>query len=724
MNIFLKSSLYLFLIFLLSKSIYAQKVYDGIAVTNNDKPIEGVEIRIDGVTNAITDLNGNFKVHLKKGYDIKYVETEAVKQGFELSSFRLIDGKIKIVLIEKGIILKGKILDHNENAISGADVYIKGDQKNKTQSNHRGIFSLNISNNISIGSNTSFMVNEKTIPASGLSFKNQNKFVTITLPEADAKQIIAKQKKEDKQYKFKLISEEGKLLTRKKIIVNGKTYQTDFNGEVEVKMQSFAGSKVKVENYEITKLDSGGVRDIRVFVKANSDNTEQAITFTHELIAQRQALAKRSAELAGKVEGLINKYNSGNISEKEKKAIEIQLAKIETEIQQHELDFIANQEKTHDLIAQMRTAISFKDSINSLSSETIAQIKKEKDAIAQAKNDLELAKQKEQEEFRQNFIILSIIILCLLILAITFFFMVNRIRKQKVELMITKKELEHKVEEIEVQSENLKNLNKNISIKNKKITDSIRYAKNIQTAILPSENTLKNAFSSYFTLYYPKDIVSGDFYWCSHIKDEETGIEKTFIAAVDCTGHGVPGAFMSMIGNSLLNEIVNEKKIYDTEKVLEELDSGVKLALKQKETSNDDGMDVCLCAIEKIGGNVQLSFSGAKRPLFHISAASGELQVIKGDKRSIGGSIVKNVPFTKKIIKTQKGDKIYLTSDGLIDQNDISRRKLGSARVRELLKNTANQTLEEQKIEVEKILEDYKEGVEQRDDITLIGIEV
>ncbi len=166
--------------------------------------------------------------------------------------------------------------------------------------------------------------------------------------------------------------------------------------------------------------------------------------------------------------------------------------------------------------------------------------------------------------------------------------------------------LEQKVEE---RTEKLNESNEELKEKNDKITDSIRYAQTIQNAILPTESQLKDAFSNHFLLFRPKDIVSGDFYWLNQTE------EKTFIAVADCTGHGVPGAFMSMIGSSLLDDIVSEKKIHEPAMMLEMLHIGIRMGLKQEETDNDDGMDVCLCVISKnLDGTFTVEFAGAKTP--------------------------------------------------------------------------------------------------------------
>ena len=220
-------------------------------------------------------------------------------------------------------------------------------------------------------------------------------------------------------------------------------------------------------------------------------------------------------------------------------------------------------------------------------------------------------------------------------------------------------------------------------------------------------------------MFRPKDIVSGDFYKYSYIGGYH------FIIVVDCTGHGVPGAFMSMIGNSLLNEIINEKQIYEPAEILTQLNKGVISALNQEHTDNRDGMDVCLCRIEK-GENTKILFSGAKRDLIYYKASNNSLEFLKGERKSIGGNLsVRNLQkFTNQELNLSQGDVLYLTTDGFIDQNDKKRKRFGSKKFNNLLKDNAEKPLNEQKIILENALDEWQQGVEQRDDITVLGIKI
>lgn len=253
--------------------------------------------------------------------------------------------------------------------------------------------------------------------------------------------------------------------------------------------------------------------------------------------------------------------------------------------------------------------------------------------------------------------------------------------------------------------------------KNRKITDSIEYAKKIQKAILPTRDQLYQAIGEHFVLYKPKDIVSGDFYWCSSIN----GLHIAAIA--DCTGHGVPGGFLTIIGNMLINKIVLERKISSPSTILAELNEEMKKMLKQDSEQFDfksdsiDGMDIALI----LKSDSKVYFSGGKRPLY-IIRKSGEIERIKGDNCGIGGRQKKKAEFTEKEISIGKGDMVYMLTDGFVDQNNRYGEKYGSWRLEEMLKKIYTKSMEEQQYILEKELIVHMHGEEQRDDITIIGI--
>lgn len=254
-----------------------------------------------------------------------------------------------------------------------------------------------------------------------------------------------------------------------------------------------------------------------------------------------------------------------------------------------------------------------------------------------------------------------------------------------------------------------------IQNKNKKITESINYAKRIQNAILPNNRVIHRALPDSFILYKPRDVVSGDFPWYVQIKDD------IFIAAVDCTGHGVPGALLSLIGYFLLNDIVRSRKITEPGKILDLLDEGVTTTLRQDEDSTTkDGMDIGLCKINVSSREVE--YAGAHRPLY---IARGEtLEELKGNKFPIGGGIFKNqTNFTNHKVKLSKGDSIYFSSDGYPDQfGGPEGRKFGPKRVREIIGNVHQKSMAEAMQVFDQEWENWRGTQKQTDDVLLIGI--
>lgn len=254
-----------------------------------------------------------------------------------------------------------------------------------------------------------------------------------------------------------------------------------------------------------------------------------------------------------------------------------------------------------------------------------------------------------------------------------------------------------------------------IQNKNKKITESINYAKRIQSAILPNSRVINKALPDSFILYKPRDVVSGDFPWFIQMK------EDIYIAAVDCTGHGVPGALLSLIGYFLLNDIVRSRKVTDPGVILDLLDEGVTTTLRQDEDSTTkDGMDIALCKINTVTREIE--YAGAHRPLY--SMKSGVMDEVKGNKFPIGGGIFKNqTNFTNTKMTLAVGDSIYFSSDGFPDQfGGPEGRKFGPKRVREIIERVHTQPMKHAAQVFEQEWESWRGEHKQTDDVLLIGI--
>lgn len=257
-----------------------------------------------------------------------------------------------------------------------------------------------------------------------------------------------------------------------------------------------------------------------------------------------------------------------------------------------------------------------------------------------------------------------------------------------------------------------------IEEKNKDITDSIKYAKRIQEAIMPPEKLWHDILPDSFVFYKPKDILSGDFYWI------EQDTDSIYVAAVDCTGHGVPGALMSIVGYNLLNKAVLEQKISQPSKILDQLNKWISITLRQSmsDSSVRDGMDITLCKINK--NKKQLEVSAAFNSLYHIR--SQILTEIKGDKFPVGIFIDETMrSFAHHELDIQHGDLIYLFTDGFSDQFGGEKgKKFKYAKLKELLISICHLPIQEQKSVLDQTFEDWKGSLEQVDDVCIIGIKI
>ncbi|MDB4835284.1 SpoIIE family protein phosphatase [Cyclobacteriaceae bacterium] len=294
----------------------------------------------------------------------------------------------------------------------------------------------------------------------------------------------------------------------------------------------------------------------------------------------------------------------------------------------------------------------------------------------------------------------------------------DKVRERTAEILQQKEEIEAQRDQIEEQRDKVVKINESlesaylqIEEQNKRITDSIHYAKRIQNAILPSKEYLTDVVEKHFVLYKPKDIVSGDFYWAS---DKGT---KSIIAAADCTGHGVPGAFMSMIGNTVLNKVVNENSVTTPSEILGELRTGIITSLNS--TEQKDGMDIAVLCYDRETRTLQ--YSGANNPMYLVR--SGELTVIKGDKQPVGYFLGKETPFTNHEINILPGDMVYIFSDGYQDQFGGERdTKFMVGRFKKLIVANSTTTVDDQCQILDDTIEEWMEETKQIDDILVIGI--
>jgi sigma-B regulation protein RsbU (phosphoserine phosphatase) len=278
--------------------------------------------------------------------------------------------------------------------------------------------------------------------------------------------------------------------------------------------------------------------------------------------------------------------------------------------------------------------------------------------------------------------------------------------RSRLELAKSKELIEEKHEELILQK--------------KEITDSINYARSIQRSLIPTENVFNKHFKDSFVLFQPKDIVSGDFYWV-YQKDD-----LIFYATGDCTGHGVPGGFMTMLGMSYLDDIIEVKRVTDPGQILNLMRDKIISTLKQNGNFGEskDGMDVTVCCINKT--KKELSYASANNPLYIIKTTGGEkvMKVYKADKQPCG-FYHDYKPFTTYTIDLEEGDCIYTFSDGYPDQfGGTNGKKFMHKQFKEILMQNSSETFSEQKMDLSETINNWKGNLEQVDDILVIGVKV
>jgi len=411
----------------------------------------------------------------------------------------------------------------------------------------------------------------------------------------------------------------------------------------------------------------------------------------HEMIQGKKVAKSRDEAENQRLKALLAE------SEKQKKEFELYKKKIE--------------------LTEKKEELAVSDSTNKSLLQNLSRQELEMKVLeTKAENETLIAKHEVEKRKKALFLFVVIGIFVAIILLILYFAYRSKYH-DNIELALKNEEINQQKEEILAQHEGLLEANEEIQHQSNKIKGSINYAKLIQTAMLNKREGINSFVSESFILFMPRDVVSGDFYWYAKIGDE------IVFAAVDCTGHGVPGAFISMVGNELLNRIVKTEKIISPAEILYEMDKGIQYAFNQHDTENGDGMDMAICVLNK--KKKKIKFSGAKNPLVLIR--DNKLTFQKGSRYSIGGLEIRK---RKKVFEEHEFDitdnsSFYLFSDGFQDQfGTESKTKIGIRRMRELLFKIKYKTMEEQKKVLEELFVDWKGFEKQIDDVLIIGVRV
>ncbi len=474
-------------------------------------------------------------------------------------------------------------------------------------------------------------------------------------------------------------------------------------------------SKLNECGYKLNELFVEGAVKSKADWEQLYKKTDLALQKEKEIVEQQSILIqKQKAEI-----------------EKQEQIIAQQQAEIEKQIKEIEkqkkaLAFIINQvNQNKKLLAEKLKELEQREKV--LQSKNL-EINEKSVILANQKKEIEKQNQRINEQKKvlneqlakihmQQLILYLFVGLILMLIFLGFFIYRNYQIKKQANIALNQKnqEILRQNEEIKSQKEKIEAQRDEIAFQKQEIMDSIRYASRIQQAVLPPVNVVESILrDNFFIFNRPRDIVSGDYYFITSRKN------KLIVSAADCTGHGVPGAFMSLLGISFLNEIVNRMEELDASIILNQLRDNIINALNQGNTEQQtkDGMDMVLCLFD-FDNNV-VEFAGANNPLYHIR--NGELTEYKGDKMPIG--LYDDIkPFTKHTIPCEKGDLFYMFSDGYADQFGGSEgKKFKYKPLKELLLSISHLPMKEQHKIVEKTHDEWKGNYFQVDDILLIGI--
>lgn len=441
-----------------------------------------------------------------------------------------------------------------------------------------------------------------------------------------------------------------------------------------------------------------------------------------ELLSKEEELKRKEAEIQNK-----NKQLSSN------KQQQFQLTRMNVKLGDSLRRSSDSLKTTMDSLSQM--AAHLKVTTETLMLHEIRLQQAAVKALEEKNRNLLLEDEKKQQ---QRIIYLSMVALGAA--ALIGFLIFQNYRSQKklnTELTIQRNELAQKNVEIEMQKEEILTQNQNIMqqnaqieaqrdkihAKNQQIIAGLNYASRIQSFMLPSIEHIRQSIPEFFAFYKPRDVVSGDFYWFGKIG--EGANEQLILAAADCTGHGVPGGFMSMIGNKLLDEIVYIRNIYSPEQILNELHKGIIQSLRQNETRNNDGMDISICVIHPT--QQKMHFASAKNPVIYIQNES--LCEIKGDKLPIGGVVTEQRDYTLHEINISQPTMIYMFSDGLQDQfGGPEGKKFMLRNLRNKLATICDKPMSEQQDAIGSTMKKWMEGYgtvhKQLDDMMLLGFRI
>ncbi len=764
------------LLFFSINSAYTQSNLDinGRVIDETGRAIGDVKVSVENGKYIQATSMGRFRAVVPQS-TTNFNNIKAYKSGYKLKDWKFDKSKnliiVQLAKLSQDEILSAKTIRgtlYNPNGVPIRKVWITVDGvslMDVAMTNEKGVFYLRIPPDENFSDKNKILIEGKHANASFVKY--DEKKMTLYIMLKGEEDILAKEDEnlskvntdanantgKPNQYEVSVLDENAFPIVGLSVNAWGiGFFTTDKDGKFNIENKNIQSVKFIIKGFDKIKTDYGESKKdgkitilVRSQLPANAlkeanankdvklsslsdtikkgDYTSRFNRVSDELIGEKELFEQSSERVRGEVDKISDELEKDkNLSEPQKQLLQMYLGGLEELINDNAKVFEHSQAQTKSRLEMMRSFVSAK---NKIDDDLLKEMEKEKQVMV--------------SDFKKNIWAISSLAAIFGIITIVAFSLARYLnnQKKKVEeanrnLAIATNQLSEKIDEInqkneemKVQADNLQKTNQELHKKDANITASLNYAQRIQKATFPQLGVIQKAIPDFFTFFKPRDIVSGDFYWFAEKIDPQTGGKQLFLASADCTGHGVPGAFMSMVGDALLDKIVNTQGINSPDKILTELHHGIRYMLNQEESENRDGMDMGFCLIDEASKTIE--YAGAKHSLFYIQ--EGQLHSLKGTMMSLGGLQFRDLGeekiFTKQIIDISKPTTCYLFSDGFTDQfGGQTDKKYSKQRFSELLLTIHHESFEKQKQILSDELEGWRQGAKQTDDVLVMGFKV
>lgn len=698
-----------FLILMAAIALGAKKTpLVGIVVDEKNAPLEGAMVIIDGTLQVLANEKGEFSVPYKNK---EPKEVVTFLKGFKEQAwyYNPSNGSVKIVMAP-GNVLAGRVTNEKGGAMDNTTLFLSGFKtEKKLVTDDNGYFRLLLPEGVTVHNSYTFKIKGRLHNANHYVLNPGLGFFNIIF--SGEEEVV--KKKEIFIQRLVILNAQSQVMAHTPVIIDNFGYVTDGTGKIELKSKVPQNTHFKLNGFSIMRTSLDEEKLELTLVVAPLHHKSLSVDSTDEItdgplsdidkdfdlilknLQKENDLVDRNTDLiSNEVDKIQKRLAKGEtLSEQNKKHLQDYLARIQQSVN----DVFDKESKEHsvrneDLIFKLESLLLEKDSLNKITQAKLAKV--------------EEAKARAEQEYRKKLFLYGIVGGFLALVAIVGYILALTIRKQKNQLATTNQQLAESKEQIDhMYSEQ---------------TDSIKTALVIQQSILPPQSLIQQYLPDIFIYYQPKDIVSGDFYWFE-IKDG-----AVYLAAVDCTGHGVSGGFTSILGYSLLNLALQTETDPTPATLLDKLNEGVIRSLRQgtENSQSKDGMDITLIKWRPGANKIEIAYGG--NPFYIVR--NGELLQFKGDKFSIGiPKLRKDIPkFTNFEIEVQSGDMLYVFTDGYADQlgGEDGMQKFMYNRFRDLLVEIHKDPMEAQRLKLETTINNWLGKTEQIDDLTVIGIKM